>query len=297
MPSIKHRLIIAAISMLPLLGSAAMAAEPPAAPADQPPSCGDCHDQAKTFDTNVHAFGAGKKGALTNDVCTTCHGDGADHIANGGDKTKITVPRGLTGANDTCLMCHQKTTDTMSRRGGMHSNSAAVNCLSCHSIHNAKSDHLVATAQMELCGSCHTQAASLRNKPYGHKLDRGVMQCSTCHEPHGRPGKDSVRTTASGELACVGCHTDKRGPYVYRHGAVAAGDCSTCHEMHGSMNPKQLTRANVQQVCLECHSTIGSATFGSQPPSFHNVSTARYQNCTTCHAAIHGSNRDPQLLK
>jgi DmsE family decaheme c-type cytochrome len=287
MPSFKQILIVAAALMFPLVMAAA----------EEPPSCGDCHDQAKTFDTNVHSFGAGKKGAMSNDVCTTCHGDGADHIANGGDKTKITVPRGLTGANDTCLMCHQKTTDTMSRRAGMHSNSAAVNCLSCHSIHNAKSDHLVATAQMELCGSCHTQAASLRNKPYGHKLDRGVMQCSTCHEPHGRPGKDSIRTTSSGELACVGCHTDKRGPYVYRHGAIAAGECNTCHEMHGSMNPKQLTRANVQQVCLECHSTIGSATFGSQPPSFHNVSTARYQNCTTCHAAIHGSNRDPQLLK
>jgi DmsE family decaheme c-type cytochrome len=277
------------------------APEPAATPAAETAvtqSCGDCHDQAKAFETNVHAFGAAKKGALSNDVCTTCHGDGAEHIANGGDKTKITVPRGLTGANETCMMCHQKTTDKVSRRGGMHANSATVNCLSCHSVHSAKSDHLVVSAQLGLCGTCHTQAASFRNKPFAHKLDRGTMECTTCHDPHGRPGKDSIRTTSSGEIACLGCHTDKRGPFVFKHGAVAAGECATCHEPHGSMNAKQLARSNVQQLCLECHSTIGAvATFGSQPPSFHNLSTARYQNCTTCHAAIHGSNRDPQLLK
>lgn len=268
-----------------------------AQPAEQTPSCSDCHDQAKVFDTNVHAFGSGKKGVVSNDVCTPCHGDGTEHIQGGGDKEKISVPRGLTGANDTCLTCHQKTTDSLTRRGGMHANSSAVNCLSCHSIHNAKAGHLVAAPQLQLCGTCHTQAASFRNKPFAHHLDRGGMQCSTCHDPHGRPGKDSIRTSSSGEIVCVTCHTDKRGPFVFRHGAVEAGECATCHEPHGSMNAKQLTRATVSQVCLECHSTIGTATFGSQPPAFHNVSTARYQNCTTCHAAIHGSNRDPQLLK
>ena len=279
-------------------GLIAQEAQQKAEPAkEQQPSCGDCHDQAKAFVTNVHAFGSGKAGAVSNDVCTTCHGDGTEHIAGGGDKTKISVPRGVTGANETCLTCHQKTTDSVSRKGGMHSNSTAVNCLSCHSIHSAKADHLVAGPQLALCGTCHTQAASFRNKPYAHRLDRGGMECSTCHEPHGRPGKDSIRTTSSGEIACVGCHTDKRGPYVFKHGAIAAGECATCHEPHGSMNAKMLTRATVSQVCLECHSTINTVSYGSQPPAFHNVSTARYQNCTTCHAAIHGSNRDPQLLK
>jgi nitrate reductase cytochrome c-type subunit len=51
------------------------------------------------------------------------------------------------------------------------------------------------------------------------------------------------------------------------------------------------------QVCIECHSPITGGTLGSQPPSFHNLTSPRYQNCTTCHVAIHGSNRDPQLLK
>jgi predicted CXXCH cytochrome family protein len=77
---------------------------------------------------------------------------------------------------------------------------------------------------------------------------------------------------------------------------MTQGDCTTCHEAHGSVNPKQLTRSTVYQVCSECHSPTG-ATWGSQPPSFHYTGLARYQNCTTCHVTVHGSNRSPALLK
>jgi len=32
-------------------------------------------------------------------------------------------------------------------------------------------------------------------------------------------------------------------------------------------------------------------------PSFHDVSRPRYQSCQNCHAAVHGSNRDPRLFE
>lgn len=294
-------------------GSVAQEPEQPAtstaAPAEETvvPSCSDCHEQAAAFVNNPHARGAVVKGAVSNDVCTTCHGDGTEHIEAGGDKTKITVPRGLTGANDTCMLCHDTNTDRITRRGGMHSNSAAVNCLTCHSVHHSdpRSAHLVAKPQLALCGSCHTQSASIRNKPYAHRLDRGGMTCSSCHEPHGRPSTSTrslasvghLRLTKSGEAPCLSCHTEKRGPWVFPHGANEVASCTSCHDSHGSANPKQLKRATVQQVCIECHSPIGPGTLGSQPPSFHNLSNPRFQNCTTCHVAVHGSNRDPQLLK
>jgi DmsE family decaheme c-type cytochrome len=256
--------------------------------------------------TNAHARGAVTDGVVSNDVCATCHGDGTEHIEGGGDKTKIATPRGRAGADETCLMCHDTATDRMTRRG-MHANSETVNCLTCHSIHapDARSAHLVARPQLALCGSCHTQAASMRNKPYAHRLDRGGMTCSSCHEPHGRRSNGErslamaghLRKTGAGEAPCLSCHTEKRGPFVFAHGGAAVGECTTCHQAHGSSNPKQLVRATVQQVCIECHSPIGPATLGSQPPSFHNLSLPRYRNCTTCHVAVHGSNRDPQLLK
>lgn len=282
-------------------------ASPPVSAAEQtetPPaaeaviSCGDCHDQAKAFTSNPHARGEVKDKVVPNSVCETCHGDGAAHIESGGEKEKIVVPRGFKGAEETCVLCHDITNDRRSHRTGFHANTPTVNCLSCHAIHSTTDRvSLLAKPQPQLCATCHgTQAASFRNKPYTHRLGRAGLVCSTCHDPHGRPG-ESLRRSAAGEPPCLGCHSDKRGPFVFPHGALAAGECTTCHDNHGSNNPKQLKRATVYQLCLECHSPLTSATLGSQPPSFHNLTQPRYQNCTTCHVAVHGSNRSPQLFK
>jgi len=54
-------------------------------------------------------------------------------------------------------------------------------------------------------------------------------------------------------------------------------------------------------LCLECHN--GAGTFGrqadgilTQSPS-HNMADPKYQNCTTCHVRIHGSNADARFLR
>ena len=272
-------LLIGGVALLLILGASPGSAQ----------ECADCHeDQARSFATNPHAKQV---------ACAVCHGDGAAHIEGGGDITKISVPRGFAGAETACLTCHDRTTDRRSHRMGAHANSPAVNCLSCHSIHHAEEPAaLVKLPQAKLCAGCHgTQSASTRNRPHAHR----VVACATCHDPHARAGRENIRVTAAGETACVGCHSDKRGPFVFEHGGTALGeaDCSSCHEPHGSSNPNQLKRARVAQLCLECHSPLTGTTAGSQPPSFHNLTNPRYQNCTTCHVAIHGSNRSPQLLK
>jgi DmsE family decaheme c-type cytochrome len=276
----------------------AAAEEAPPAEATAAMACSDCHEQAATFTANPHARGQVENGTVSNGTCELCHGDGAAHMEAGGDKTLIVKPAGRAGS-ETCTTCHDTATDRKSTHTGVHANSASVNCLSCHSIHHSapKAAHLLVREQGSLCTSCHAgQAASMRNKPYAHRMGRGGMQCASCHEPHGRPGKENLKVTKAGEAVCLECHVDKRGPHVFQHSAGQIGDCMSCHESHGSANPKQLKRARVDQLCLECHSQ-SHVTLASQPPSFHNVSNARFQNCTTCHVAIHGSNRSPQLLK
>jgi DmsE family decaheme c-type cytochrome len=271
-------------------------------PAEAPLSCSVCHaDQANAFGANAHGHGKAPKGEpVPNAVCESCHGDGKAHMEAGGDKSLILTPKGLGGAKKVCLSCHDRLTERISRHAGVHANSAAVNCLTCHSIHKAepRAAHLLVKNELALCSACHaTQAASFRNKPYAHRIGRAGIECSSCHEPHGRPGRESLALTRAGEIPCLGCHFEKRGPFVFQHAAGAASDCLDCHEAHGSSNPKMLRRATVAQLCIACHSPIAAGTLGSQPPSFHNLSLPRYQNCTTCHTAVHGSNRDPQLLR
>lgn len=289
---------------------------PPPPPADQPapaaveatPACSDCHELAASFTHNPHARGQLENGAVPNGVCETCHSGASEH-AQSGDPSQVTIPKGRKGTDETCRMCHDRADGRRSHRAGMHANSEQVNCLSCHSVHHSEpaQTHLLRAAEPQLCATCHsTQAAEFRNKPFTHRIGRGGFGCTSCHEPHGRPG-DSLRRTNFGEQACISCHSNLRGPFVFPHGAASftnshglnsTGDCQSCHQPHGSNNPKMLKRATVAQLCLECHSNLGTeAVLGSQPPAFHNLNLPRYQNCTTCHVSVHGSNRSPALLK
>ncbi len=292
--TIKSNLAPLVVGALALIGWAAPA---PAAEAAKKSAgaCAECHEQAAAFFKSPH----GRSGPSGEAACTPCHGEGTKHAEAGGDKALIKRPSGREGA-ETCLTCHDKTTDQKTFRDGVHQGTSAVNCLTCHSIHGGdpRSRHLLVKDDPALCASCHPAvAASFANKPYAHRMGRG-MQCTSCHEPHGRHGRDSVKLTRAGEIACLSCHTGQRGPYVFSHVVDAAGDCTTCHEPHGSSNPKQLVRAQVYQLCIECHTQLpAGTTFGSMAIGTHNTSLPRWRSCTTCHVAVHGSNRSPRLLK
>ena len=119
------------------------------------------------------------------------------------------------------------------------------------------------------------------------------MKCSDCHNPHGGFELKQARLATGADAACFKCHSDKQGPFVFEHAPLKVEGCAACHDPHGSSNPKLLKRNVVSQLCLECHSNVGTQT--AEPgtpgtPTFHNLTTARYQNCTTCHVKIHGSN-------
>jgi ferredoxin len=59
----------------------------------------------------------------------------------------------------------------------------------------------------------------------------------------------------------------------------------------------------VTQLCLECHSQVGTQIGEVPPPgapstpSFHNLTSSRFQNCTTCHVKIHGSNTNKDFFR
>jgi len=174
-----------------------------------------------------------------------------------------------------------------------------VGCVGCHKIHQTdmRTAPLLKAEKTRLCASCHPAQYGEFSKPFAHQLGVGDMSCVSCHNPHGGRGEESLKDADRAELVCVTCHTDKRGPFVFAHVNDEVGNCMTCHEPHGSSNPKRLVRATVVQLCLECHSPLSGATVGSQPPSFHDLTSPRYRECTVCHVAVHGSNTSPALLK
>jgi predicted CXXCH cytochrome family protein len=273
--------------------------------------------------------------------CEACHGPGSKHVElmaevpEGGKPTQLTghrLIRSLKHENETpkqisetCLACHAGKEEHNNFRRGEHWRND-VGCTDCHSTHEAspgaprpesitfpglssgekKPDssvtNMLKASEPQLCLKCHTEQKAQFNMPFHHKVLEGVMKCSDCHNPHGGFELKQTRLALGADAACMKCHTDKLGPFVYEHAPLKVEGCAICHTPHGSSNSKLLKRTKVFQLCIECHTNahaIPDPTAEGAPntPTFHNLTLARYQNCTVCHVRIHGSNTHPFFFR
>jgi len=226
--------------------------------------------------------------------CESCHGPGSEHVAGGGDKSKIVRFSELPRLEQTrrCLECHSTTNAQKHFSSSSHA-SNDVGCLDCHDPHHAEqSQFLLTKSQPDLCYGCHQAEKADFAKPYRHRVNLELIECSDCHNVHGTTTLRQARTLPSGDAICFKCHADKRGPFVYEHVPVKTEGCSSCHTPHGSTNPRLLRVANINLLCLQCHSFPALGPLGPQ----HNQSQ-KYQACTLCHTQIHGSNFSAVFFK
>ena len=294
-----------------------------AAPAQQPQpagaaayagdeSCQACHEDIfKAFSRNPHqVLGRAKSRGWEGKACESCHGPGARH-AESVSADDIRNPAKLPAAESSglCLKCHLQQPHQIHRIQSAHARNA-VSCAGCHTVHNPGPGGTAAgyaprkpAAVNAQCAACHTGVWAEFQRPHAHRLAQGAMSCTDCHNPHGSLPGSSLKTVRGNEPACLGCHGDKRGPFVFEHAPVRLEGCRTCHEAHGSGNPHMLTRAQVHLVCLECHANLPSVPavsgkpLGGIPPAIHDLRTARFRNCTICHVKVHGSYGNRALLR
>jgi DmsE family decaheme c-type cytochrome len=262
-------------------------------------TCKACHDDIYTsFEKTPHwktTYDTHRGAAYQG--CEACHGPGEAHMNNPTDKTKIINFKGMDAAKISarCLNCHQYGEEHSNFARSAHSENN-VSCIDCHSPHHAtQANYLLKKKQPELCYSCHLDTKPQFTKPFHHRVNEGLVKCTDCHNQHGGFLNKQLRSTAAQDMVCVKCHTEKAGPFVFEHQPVKIEGCVSCHTPHGSSNPRLLKRAQVNLLCLECHTlTIDSAAPGI--PSFHNQAQ-KYQACTMCHTQIHGSNFDKTFFK
>jgi DmsE family decaheme c-type cytochrome len=267
-------------------------------------TCKTCHEDMpakdffKNYESSPHYVTTlDKKKGPEWHGCEACHGPGKAHVEGGGDKTKIFTFKNASAQeiSERCLDCHQY--------GAEHSNFArsqhmvnGVACIDCHDPHHAKeSQYLLKEKQPQLCYGCHQETKQQFNRQFHHRVNEGLVKCTDCHNQHGGFLTRQLRATASEDTVCYKCHSDKAGPFVYEHAAVKIEGCVACHTPHGTSNARLLKRSQVNLLCLECHAFTVDP--GAPPiPSFHNQAQ-KYQACTLCHAAIHGSNTDQFFFK
>ena len=256
-------------------------------------TCATCHDEAvKKFSSNPHyrlGLEHGGKGA----TCESCHGPGKAHVDGGGDVTKIRrfAKLSTSQSDATCLDCHADQHANFPR--SKHAESG-VGCLNCHSVHHSESKtDLLKVDAPALCYTCHKRERVAFDQAFHHQVNEGLIHCYDCHDTHGTFQNFQLRTTADQNAICTKCHIDTAGPFAYEHPPVKTSGCMYCHSPHGSPNPRMLNVANVNTLCLQCHSSINLISYpnasSEQGGPVHDQST-KYVACTTCHTQIHGSN-------
>lgn len=285
-------------------------------------SCMACHeDQFKKFKSTKHA--KLKDVASWKDKvqgCESCHGPGKAHLEDATDPARIISFKNQNSKqiSETCMTCHSgKESHNNFRRGEHFRND--VGCTDCHTAHgspmtNAKPDSvtfvgetshqnpgiaqvaMLKQSEPQLCMGCHTETKAQFSKPFRHKVLEGAMKCSSCHNAHGGFESKQTKLAVGADTACIKCHNDKQGPFVFEHAPLKTEGCASCHSPHGSSNPKMLNRSSVRQLCLECHSSISDAE-GGAPQAPHNQTQTRYLACTVCHAKIHGSNSNNRFFR
>jgi DmsE family decaheme c-type cytochrome len=261
--------------------------------------CATCHeDVVKAFAKNPHTVLEKSPHYNMKNSCESCHGPGEEHVSSGGDITKILSFKGQNKAeyNKNCLNCHKNNHEIQGFAATPHAKTG-MSCSDCHRVHTpASMTKLLKQPTNTLCFTCHVTQRTEFSKPHHHRVIEKAMTCVDCHQPHSGIEHRMARMSSFGEESCLKCHSDKQGPFVFEHAPTVIRSCQSCHQPHGSNNPKMLVRPVVQQMCLECHAgSVGIP--GNLPPSFHNVRSPRYQNCTTCHVKIHGSNVSSTFIR
>jgi len=260
--------------------SGLLAGARPAAQEEDMETCAECHDElAKIFTTNPHA-------AIGASSCTDCHGSAETHLEEGGGANIFSfkdeeLP---TEKSKKCLSCHSRTN---SRFMASSHGKSALDCSTCHVIHaETTRPSLLETSAVKSCFSCHQDVYSQFQLNERHRLQEGIMGCTTCHNPHEPATRE--RLAGFNHQACLECHTDKSGPFLYEHGASRIEGCSSCHDVHGSPNRHMLTHQSTSDLCFSCHTAA---------PDWHSRFGSTTTNCTVCHATIHGSNLNRLFLK
>ncbi len=251
--------------------------------------CAECHDEGESFAASPHGRAmAARDPAILERSCAACHRPSVEHPE---DPMPENVKRRPSA--EACSECHGASAGGLFLATPGHQRHD-IGCYDCHAVGHvdpeseaaAPIEHLLTAEPFELCGGCHREQASAARRPFAHRDGGEPFACVNCHSVHSLPRVGRLLAGGNGG-ACLDCHSEKAGPFVFPHPPREVDGCLGCHQPHGSTNPRMLTRRTSLSLCLECHTGV---------PAFHDLTSARFRVCQSCHFAVHGSNRDPRLF-
>lgn len=264
--------------------------------------CGTCHtDLVKSWALTVHRRtlfneSPSKKG------CEGCHGPGGEHVAGGGDVSKIVRFEKLKPgeADAICLKCHNNQDVTLWQTS-LHSR-ARLSCTNCHDPHQPGEKLMLKNiddAKLPLEGLTRAiqqsqLASNTAAKDSKAKEDAEAQVAKLTTERKGVQDKikglETIYERTAEPYMCYNCHkTQKVQTRMASHHPIPDGKmkCSSCHNPHGG--PKGMLREeSVLETCRKCHAEkTGPFTFEHPPVG---------EDCTICHNP-HGSVQNNLLVQ
>ena len=268
-----------------------------------PEVCANCHkDQAASYAASVHGQKGNLRGPSNAGECSTCHGDGTEHVKAGGGrgvggiKNPGSVKMAPDEKNATCLTCHAGGSKRTHWQGSTHQTRGTA-CTRCHTMHSPDRV-LTKLTQPEVCFTCHKQQRAEITRTFRHPILEGKVACSDCHNPHGSIGRALMKRDSVVDT-CYQCHAEKRGPFVHPHDPVNE-DCTLCHNPHGTVADSML-KIRPPFLCHQCHTPHGGNVASlrgqtGQPPQAititgkSSVNITQGRGCMNCHTQVHGNN-------
>lgn len=258
-----------------------------------PVLCGKCHQEGapvanvynipethilENYSQSIHGEGLFQKGLIVTATCNDCHGE---HAILPHTDLKSTIS--IQNIASTCMKCHSRIEQVHVKviKGELWEQKpgAIPACTDCHLPHEARKEAIVVRTSDRECLECHArpdihktvegQAVSLTVDRAG--LDSTVHRTIPCVKCHADVDPRRARPCeTAGRVDCSSCHAQVAENYFQSaHGQAYLKQnadvpyCTDCHGDHETLSPANEAspsfRANIPQLCGECHGENGSA--------------------------------------
>lgn len=251
----------------------------------QPTECLPCHTTGWNEEVDNHGADevAYRKERL-GIQCEQCHGPGSEHVAGGGDPTKINVDysselcgschtgehhptyeewetsahkealedlQGLPFAEDECLECHSADY-WYDRTVTLETAKYGITCVMCHFAHGSNFEYQLREEGEKLCALCHTDERAQPGETPHHPQDEMLAGFGGYEWEEGGPYTNSPHTYLIDER-CVKCH-------MYTRSFAPNRPAITGHSW----------KPNIA-VCQECHPGTTNFNIGGARTHIQNL--------------------------